>query len=258
MDMRGLPYFADHFKPGTPVRVVCEQFAGRTLSVDHYTTPEKLPSPVFSDALTTRPEPQFDSTFNMLVNEDGFFEVNAPASGFYHFRIDTANTFGYSLMSARSTWPGVQIAGDMVPPLRYITSQQEWDRLTVTPEKRKEVEKFWLDAAGERERARDAIEAYYNRVENANRHFTSTVEGWRTDRGLVHIIFGTPNMIRKSPTGETWTYGEENNLMSLTFTFTRKESPFSDNDLVLQRDPMFKSAWYRNVESWRNGRTVQN
>src|SRR5690606_4540256 len=31
-----------------------------------------------------------------------------------------------------------------------------------------------------------------------------------------------------------------------------------DNDLVLERDPMLKGAWYRNVESWRNGRVYQN
>ena len=32
------------------------------------------------------------------------------------------------------------------------------------------------------------------------------VEGWRTDRGLVHIIFGTPNSIYKNDDTETWIY----------------------------------------------------
>ena len=95
-------------------------------------------------------------------------------------------------------------------------------------------------------------------MENSNRHFSALVEGWRTDRGLVHIIFGTPTTIYKSETNETWIYGEENNLMSLTFTFVKRKSVFSDNDLVLERDPMLKGAWYRNVESWRNGRVYQN
>ena len=44
--------------------------------------------------------------------------------------------------------------------------------------------------------------------------------------------------------------------MSLVFTFVRREEPFSNNDLVLRRDPQLKSAWYRNVESWRNGRIL--
>ena len=46
--------------------------------------------------------------------------------------------------------------------------------------------------------------------------------------------------------------------MSTTFTFVRRSSPFSENDLVLERDPLLKGAWYRNVESWRNGRILQN
>ena len=123
---------------------------------------------------------------------------------------------------------------------------------------RKAVERFWLDAAGSKDRARSAIRAYYERVENANRYFTSFVEGWRTDRGLVHIIFGTPNTIHKTAQGEAWIYGEETNLMSLTFRFKQRDLPFTDNDLQLERDPMLKGAWYRNVESWRNGRIVQN
>ncbi len=64
--------------------------------------------------------------------------------------------------------------------------------------------------------------------------------------------------IYKTEGNETWIYGEENNLMSLTFNFTKRKSGFSDNDLVLDRDPMLKGAWYRNVESWRNGRIYQN
>jgi hypothetical protein len=46
--------------------------------------------------------------------------------------------------------------------------------------------------------------------------------------------------------------------MSSSFTFVKRADPYSDNDLVLERDPMLKGAWYRNVESWRNGRVYQN
>ena len=31
-----------------------------------------------------------------------------------------------------------------------------------------------------------------------------------------------------------------------------------DLQAVLERDPALKGAWYRNVESWRNGRIYQN
>ena len=95
-------------------------------------------------------------------------------------------------------------------------------------------------------------------MESANRHFTGSTEGWKSDRGLVHIIFGTPNNIQLGEYGETWVYGEDANMMSLSFTFTKRNGPYSDNDLALDRDPVFKGAWYRNVESWRNGRVRGN
>ncbi|MCB0779361.1 MAG: GWxTD domain-containing protein, partial [Flavobacteriales bacterium] len=138
--------------------------------------------------------------------------------------------------------------------LRYITSMQEYDNIRQADNVRSQVEAFWLDAFGERDRARQAIRTYYGRVENANRYFTTWIEGWRTDRGMVHIIFGPPNSIHRGTNSETWTYGEASSLMSLNFVFVRREQPFTDNDLVLDRDPTFKGAWYRNVESWRNGR----
>lgn len=254
---RGIPLFDDHVPPGTTLRILCEQYAGTTLYAEHLDAPFKLPPPVFTQA-ETRPVVRVDSTYLVPVGSDGSFTFTTGERGFDHFRTDTASSTGYTLFTAGRPYPEVVRAPDMVAPLRYITSLQEWDRLMAAENKRLEVEKFWTDAAGSRDRAREAIDAYYSRVESANRHFTAWTEGWRTDRGLVHIIFGTPNTIRKTATSEIWTYGEESNLMSLTFLFEKRDGPYSDNDLVLRRDGVFKSAWYRNVESWRNGRIVQN
>ena len=254
---KGVPLFDDHVAAGSQVRVLCEQYANTTLFAERLETQPKLPAPVFTQT-DARPMVKVDSTYNVSVGPDGYFTFMAGTSGFDHFRVDTSSTIGFTVFTSPGTFPEVDQVSDMVAPLRYITSLQEWDRLTAAINKRKEVEKFWIDAAGSRDRAREAIDAYYSRVESANRHFTAWTDGWKTDRGLVHIIFGTPNMIRRTATSETWTYGEESNLMSLTFTFEKRDGPYSNNDMVLRRDGIFKTAWYRNVESWRNGRIVQN
>ena len=254
---KGLPIFGDHVPPGTTVRVLCEQYAGDTLIAEHLRVPPKLPAPVFT-ATVERPAVKVDSSWTVQVDADGAFSFIAGAGGFYHFRPDTSTKEGFTLFTFTDTYPTVRKSKDMVAPLRFITSLQEWDRMMSSNDQRREVERFWTDAAGSRDRAREAIEAYYSRVESANRHFSGWTEGWKTDRGLVHIIFGTPNMIRKTPDSEVWTYGEETNLTSLTFVFEKRAGPYSDNDLVLRRDPAFKTAWYRNVESWRSGRILQN
>jgi GWxTD domain-containing protein len=219
-----------------------------------------LPSPVFTTSSAPRKSFEApDSAFSVVLGSDeDSFLLTLDRPGVYHLRPDTANDSGFTLFVMGYAYPYVASDQDLLKPLRYITSMQEYDRISTSPNIRGAVERFWLDAAGDRERAREAIRIYYGRVENANRHFTTHVEGWRTDRGLVHIIFGSPTSIFRSENSETWIYGEENNLMSLNFTFTKRTGPFSDNDLVLQRDPLLKGAWYRNVESWRNGRIYQN
>jgi len=253
-----LPEFSDRFPENTRVLVRSEQHAGSIVHVAHYPSISKLPAPVFAEVADPPLNGPPDSEFTVQVGNDGLFTITTGGDGFYHICADTASTAGYTIFVTTHGFPLVNAPQDLVSPLRYISSLKEWDTFTSSHDKRKAVERFWTDAAGGRDRARDAIAGYYGRVESANRHFSSYTEGWKTDRGLVHIIFGTPTTIRKSDTGETWTYGEETNLMSLTFTFVKREDPFSDNDMVLRRDPQLKSAWYRNVESWRNGRIMQN
>ncbi|MBS1938410.1 MAG: GWxTD domain-containing protein [Bacteroidetes bacterium] len=252
-----LPLFDDHVAPRTSVTIQAESLAGTTLLAGHYPPVDKLPSPVFTNTRPPDLSRAPDSTFTVQVAPDGTFPFTAGAEGFYQFRPDSSSDQGFTLFVHAPNYPDIRTASGMLPPLRYITSSKEWEAMTTAPDPRKEMERFWTDAAGSRDRAREAIAAYYGRVESANRHFTSYTEGWRTDRGLVHIIFGTPTTIRKDATSETWVYGDETNLMSLVFNFRQRDEPFSDNDLVLVRDPQLKTAWYRNVESWRNGRILQ-
>ena len=236
----------------------CDAFAGKVLYGTHHPVTTDLPAPVFAGVDGSRHDPAPDSLFTVNVGEDGRFRFQPADAGIYHLRPDTASDKGFTLFVLTESYPYVGTGVDMLKPLRYITSMQEYDRLSKAPNVRQAIERFWLDAAGDRERAREAIRIYYTRVENANRHFSSLTEGWRSDRGLVHIIFGSPTTIYKNGSSESWIYGEENNLMSLTFTFVKRKSSLTDNDLVLQRDPSMKGAWYRNVESWRNGRVYQN
>lgn len=260
IDVRtGQPLFSDHVKPGRALQVRCERLAGTTLAAGHRTADRSLPAPVFSSSTRTNGATGTDSTFSVAVDSAGYFRFTPTAAGMYHFhQQDDSTRTGYTVMVMGESYPTITTAEDMLRPMRYITSVQEYDRMVNAGNVREAVERFWMDAAGDRERAREAIRIYFERVETANRHFSGEVEGWRTDRGMVHIIFGKPTSIRKSEESETWTYGEENNLMSLVFMFVKRDSPYSDNELILERDPLLKGAWYRNVESWRNGRVYSN
>ena len=70
------------------------------------------------------------------------------------------------------------------------------------------IEAFWrrrdtsLDTQDNEFRAE-----HYERIAHANQNFASgAVAGWRTDRGRIYITHGKPDLVRKTATGEVWTY----------------------------------------------------
>lgn len=47
--------------------------------------------------------------------------------------------------------------------------------------------------------ARTSMEEYYNRVAYANKQFTHFFEGWKSDRGMIYILFGPPDNVERYP-----------------------------------------------------------
>lgn len=83
-----------------------------------------------------------------------------------------------------------------ITQLRYVANQSEIDYINSAEnktEKERRFIEFWknLDPSPNTER-NEAFEQYYSRIEYANKVFRSYTEGWRTDKGMVYIIFGRP------------------------------------------------------------------
>jgi len=90
-----------------------------------------------------------------------------------------------------------------VDQLRYITKDDEWSGLkeAKTPEeKQKRFLEFWKKRDPNPNTPRnERMEEYYQRVEYANKHFSHYIEGWRTDMGMIYLIFGAPNNVDRHP-----------------------------------------------------------
>lgn len=98
------------------------------------------------------------------------------------------------------------------------------------------------------------MKKFYRRVEEANEYFTSYKEGWKTDRGMIYVIFGQPNGLYMKETGENWVYGQDANMSQINCLFGKVDNPFAENDLILQRSQSYRPIWYAAIESWRTGR----
>jgi len=215
-----------------------------------------LPSPPFSVSRNQKDslafgEPQFLSASGtgllmVEVGESSLVCSNKTPDGSYKSAI--------VLHGRRPDFPHTRKVTDLIECSRYITSRAEYERMTSSDDPKAALDRFWLDCADDPARAKELIRIFYDRVEEANQYFSGLQEGWRTDRGMVHIVFGVPSKVRKYNDQEWWVYGEEGTPNAITFRFNKISNGLDDNDFELDRSITYRAAWDRMVTSWRNGR----
>lgn len=249
------PLFHNYFKLNEELLIQYKAKISVTLFVRYYNRDFPLAAPPFSVAEPRPFQYKADSLFSIQLDQNGVAKFATNKKGFYHFQLDTTKRIGLTLYHFSETFPDIKKAQDLVPPLRFITSKQEFDELSSSTNPKASVEKFWLNCTGNQDRAKEIIRKYYNRERDANLFFTSYIEGWKTDRGMIYLIYGAPNVIYRTAYGETWTYGEENNINSLSYSFSKVDNPFTDNDYILERSAVYKQNWGIAVDIWRQGRT---
>jgi hypothetical protein len=96
------------------------------------------------------------------------------------------------------------------------------------------------------------MRSYFKRVELANQFFTSYKEGWKTDRGMIYIVFGLPDEVFKFNDREVWTYNADE--YKATFNFSKSSSVFDPDNYVLIREKKYQQTWYEVIDLWRNAR----
>lgn len=195
--------------------------------------------------------PKPDSTRIIQIEDSSYFTLKR--TGIMHFYQDTLKN-GFTIKRFEPEFPEVTTPQTLLQPLRMLTSQKEFNDMNLMANKKEAADKFWLDAGGNINRARELIRVFYTRVMLSNMYFTSYTEGWKTDRGLIYIVFGLPVTIYKAENIERWIYGTSQSNKTLVFNFIRQSNPFSQNDFVLSRDEIYKISWTQAVDTWRNGK----
>jgi GWxTD domain-containing protein len=244
-------------EPGSMLRIHY-RFAkeDKLLQVRYYKREFPFPPPPFSGAEQTPFDYKADSIFYLRTDEQQNAIFIAGNTGFYHIVADTNSTSGYTLFIREKQKDGYYLSTEMLRYMRYIVNRQEYAELTESKDPKASLDEIWLRFSPNKERAKQLIGIYFNRVQFSNRFFNSHLPGWKTDRGLIFIVFGYPSKILSDDTSETWVYGEGNTIGSINFVFTKIENPFSDNDFALNRAEFYKELWQRTVDAWRQGRLL--
>ena len=157
---------------------------------------------------------------------------------------------GIKLYRFYDGFPRISVETVMFESLRYIASDAEYRNMQKsTP--RAAVDEFWLSVTGDSERSVSQLKRYYNRVEEANKAFTISREGWKSDRGMIYIVFGPPYVVYRNSEVEEWTYGEPGNASSVRFVFKWQNSSNGLKDYILLRSDDYRTPWHLAVSNWR-------
>jgi GWxTD domain-containing protein len=243
--------FEDWISSLTNFRIITSNDTLTKLFVRVYNREFPVALPPFSKAKQEMYNYNSDDVLTIKIEHKETGLLSFPKEGFYHFQADTSQRNGLTLFRFYDCYPKVTVATQLVPPLRYLTSNKEFRQLLITKNQKTAVDSFWIFSAGNEDRALEIIKQYYSRVETANQLFTSFNEGWKTDRGMIYIIFGAPKTVYRRDEIETWVYGEPGNRVLLTFDFIKAINPFTCYDYILQRQSDYKNPWFIAVDYWR-------
>jgi GWxTD domain-containing protein len=188
-----------------------------------------------------------DSTFRLPAGEP----VTLTTPGLYLVQYDTNAVEGLAFR-VEDDYPRFGRIENLADPLIYICTRQEYDRMKAAKGDKRAFDKIILSITGDAGRARVLMKSYFRRVEMANLLFTSYKEGWKTDKGMIYIVFGPPNEVYRFLDREVWKYS--NNSVKISFDFAKSPSLFDPESYVLIRSKKFTEAWYEIIDLWRNAR----
>jgi GWxTD domain-containing protein len=185
--------------------------------------------------------------------------------GTYRFEVETTNSNGERLYRARDfsvmseNYPSVLTSRELAEPLIYLMDRRDHERMMEIqdPDSLKEaIDRFWLSNIGNMNQARSVINLYYERVEQANKQFTNFKEGWKTDLGMMYILFGPPWYVDRYLNTMQWSYSYDRNDPRYNFRFERpnlRNEFFPFDNYLLQRNQAYFNIQYRQIQLWLTG-----
>lgn len=214
------------------------------LRVFRYSTQFSPAAAPFSEKDSSK-DPLLESDSSFSIPNNG--QVTFKTEGLYLVQSDTAAARGTAFRVVNGAYPKLTQLEDLASALVFISTREEFERLQDAGKDKVKFDKVILDITRDKDRAKNVIRKYFRRVELANILFASFKEGWKTDRGMIYVIYGPPDEVSRSGGYEIWTYKK----LKSKFVFERSASIYDPDNFVLQRDKKFMESWYYTVDMWR-------
>ena len=183
-----------------------------------------------------------DSTFQ-FSNDVTFSDNN-----FYVVREDSNALTGVTIFKASAYYPESKLLGELSASMHYILNEPEQKAIRNSRNLKESFDSFWVKTYTTKFRARNAIRNYFNWVEQANKRFTDFKPGWKTDRGMIYIVYGVPDEVYRVEGEEEWYYDE-----GPSFEYTIISTFFAPRTYSLRRQQEHEKSWFEFIAAMRRG-----
>ncbi len=158
-----------------------------------------------------------------------------------------------------SNYPSIKSPYELAMPLHYLMDEKEHKKLMSIKdpaELKNAIDRFWLSNIQNSNMAKNVISLYYQRVEEANKQFSNFKEGWKTDPGMMFILFGPPLYSDSFTDQMLWSYSYNQDDPEKNFLFNQpkiKSKFYPFYNYLLQRNSFYYSIQIRQVDRWLSG-----
>jgi len=248
----GYPKFMRFFLPGERFNIRYRDPSVDSIFVRYYSLSSEHPRPPITATAdyTLNVTPDTSFRFRLVDTAD----YNLRLEGMYSIRVDDKQEEGLTLFNFGGSFPNVKTPKELMEPMFYLATQAEYRDLRKKSNRKLAVDDFWLKMGNSVEKSRELIRIYYNRVIYSNLYFTSNKEGWKTDQGMIFILFGPPSRIQMTGNGEKWFYYARRKSKTVEFQFLRQPDAFAHQHLVWTKSTESQMYWNEAVRSWKNGK----
>jgi GWxTD domain-containing protein len=248
----GYPKFMRFFLPGERFNVQYRDLSVDSIYVEYFKLESELPRPPITASADYTLKYTPDTVFIFPLVDTADYDLRR--EGMYYIKVNKMRDQGLTLFNFGGSFPEVKTPEELMEPLFYLTTMAEYRDLRKQPNRKLAVDDFWLKTGNNMERSRELIRIYYNRVVYSNLYFTTNKEGWKTDQGMIFILFGPPARIQMTGTGERWYYYSKRGGKTVEFKFDRQPDNFTHQHLVWMKTTDSQMYWNEAVRSWRNGK----
>lgn len=250
---KDLPYFSKYINRNYKVRLVSPFGESLNYEITGVENNRNIALPPFDEGSPT--EPSFTALDTLYGTTEGevfeFFNT-----GYYSIKASAYPELEYKILVADEFFPYFGDYLDLVKPLIYVSTNEEYKNMRETEDIRQAFEEFVNNTISPNERvAKDFVKYYYRRIRKSARLFTEDREGWKTDRGMVYQVFGNPLQVFRNEKTELWAYpSEEGGRIRFIFDILHEDGIVK---YKLIRGKRYRENWMLAVSQWRNGRIIE-